>query len=243
MRAFGRCATKRAVHPIRRLQLGVVICASALAAWAVTFPPTSGTTVEPNEWFGRQVRTTVSRTSGYAASESINGVQLFAELAFIGIAAGLVLCKARGLSGAAQAARAFSLASHTASAAMFCLPFGHGTARDQIGMMLFLQVIWFSPMLWANMAAVYVAQRASKPDRPPADGTVRWLLWVAALAWAADLVRAWLLGDSWSWRWQLIREVNSGAVAAFIAVLFSALAGTFHRAATTSAPPASGSTD
>jgi len=222
------------VHPIRRLQIGVVICASALAAWAVTFPPTSGTTVEPNEWFGRQVRTTVSRTSGYVASEPINGLQLLAELAFIGIAAGLVLCKARGLSGAAQAARAFSLASHTASVATLCLPFGHGIARDQIGIMLFLQAVWFLPMLWANVAAVYVAQRASNPCSPPADGTVRWLLWVAALAWAADLVRARLLGDSWSWRWQLIQEVNSGAIAAFIAVLFAALSGTFHRVATTS---------
>lgn len=224
------------MHPIRRLQLGVVICAGALTAWAVTFPPTSGTTVVPNEWFGRQVRTTVSRTTGYAASEAICGVQLFAELAFIGIAAGLVLCKARGLSGAAQAARAFSFASHTASVAMLCLPFGHGTARDQIGMMLFLQAVWFWPMLWANAAAVYVAQRASHPDRPPADGMVRWILWVAAFAWVADLVRAWLLGDSWSWRWQLILEVNSGAVAASLAVLFAALAGTFHRAASTSVP-------
>lgn len=226
------------MHPAQCLRLSVLAGAIALAAWAIAYPPTYGTTVEPNEWFGRATRGVVGRATSQVAFQSNQGPQLAAELVFLGWAACLVMFKAGSGTDRTQMSRACSLGSHTATVAMLCLPFGRGYAAQQIGIVAFFEEVWSSPLLWTNVAALYVAWRKPVLKRSAVDRLILWALWIAVASWAV-LFGAGLLEDfSPMMRWLASRQMNSGVVAASIAVLFAALAGTFQATESKSFPPA-----
>lgn len=225
----------------RLIRAVIVLVAGGLALFAVSHPPTAGKTVEPNEWFGRVSVTMVARASRPQFSEGLNSFQLLAELAFIAAAAALGLVKTRERDRGGAAIQACALASNTATVAMLCLPFGYGVAARQFGLEAYFTMVWSSPLLWANPAAIWVACRTNRGDRQKPGRIIVGLLWLAVSVWLVGLVVAPLLEDfSSTMNWLVMRQVNSGCIATFLAVLFAALAGSFHNAKSTSAPPASG---